>query len=167
MWDCVENRKRGTRDIVVMKFSLASDVDDVFNSEMCKQVFKTALDGFTRKLQSLEINASIQLLRRQPNFKGSQNTNQYRSIRHLCFLKEACDKHLADFDTAVAYLLEKPVEHLGFWPAYFESALEITESHQSQQPREQRRVEVVPDSDDDVLLSDEEEQESEYSDAQE
>ena len=46
--------------------------------------FETAIDAFTRKLNGLETNATIQLLRRQPNFKGSHHANQHRFIRHLC-----------------------------------------------------------------------------------
>ena len=46
--------------------------------------FETVIDAFTRKLNGLETNATIQLLRRQRNFKGSHHTNQYRFMRHLC-----------------------------------------------------------------------------------
>ena len=55
--------------------------------------FDVAIDAFTAKIQKLETAATIQLLRRQPNFKGSYYVNQARAIRHLCYVKEACDKH--------------------------------------------------------------------------
>ena len=124
--------------------------------------FDSAIDAFTNKLQTLETSATIQLLRRQPNFKGSYYANQTRAIRHLCYVKEACDKHGAEFEEAVTHLLETPVESLGFQPAYLETALERVEAYRPKP----RQVELVTDSDDDdVLIVNDDASSSEFLDA--
>ena len=123
--------------------------------------FDAAIDAFTAKIQKLETPATIQLLRRQPNFKGSYYANQARAIRHLCYVKEACDKHGAEFEEAIKHLLETPVESLGFQPANLEKALERVEAYQPKP----RQVELVSESEDDVLIVNDDTDSSEFLDA--
>ena len=76
-------------------------------------------------------------------------------------MKEACDKHGAEFEEAVKHLLETPVESLGFQPAYLEKALERVEAYQPKP----RQVELVSESEDDVLIVNDDTDSSEFLDA--